>query len=650
MAENGEEKLLAVARHLAKTLGHNESMADDILQILSNFDGRFSREKLFEKIGDADDDPRRYVALEHSLKSLDRQISQYVAADQPIWADSADSSAFLDAIDELIATVREWSHLAGDKTVGACLVRAEDLMQQAMFRVEEEFRSLMERGGESFDVTRSRPESTGNVLFDSEDDEDEDDDEEVIGGGGLDRQIPVAQPITDYDDIVIDALPSGTINDLHEIAKRMVDAGFGKECSHVYSSCRRDFLEESISRLGLQKLSIDDVHKMPWQDLEDEIERWIRAAKVSLRILFPSERRLCDRVFFGFSSSAADLSFMEVCRGSTIQLLNFADAIAIGSRSPERLFKILDVFETLKDLMPKFESVFSDQYCLVLRNEALTIWKRLGEAVRGIFMELENLIRRDPAKAPVPGGGLHPITRYVMNYLRAACRSCPTLEQIFEDNNGVVPPKDYSKLDDHHRGGSSSSSLSVQIAWIMELLESNLEAKSKIYKDPALCSVFMMNNGRYIVQKVKDCELGTLLGDDWIRKHNGKVRQYHVSYQRSSWNKVLGILKVDSALLAPNVAAKSMKDKIKLFNTNFEEICKVQSTWVIFEEQMRDELRISIAKLLLPAYGNFIARFRDVREIGRNVADKRIRYGMEEVEAMVNDLFQGSRGLSGGRK
>ncbi|MQL05446.1 exocyst complex component EXO70, partial [Escherichia coli] len=161
-----------------------------------------------------------------------------------------------------------------------------------------------------------------------------------------------------------------------------------------------------------------------------------------------------------------------------------------------------------------------------LKNEAITIWKRLGEAIRGIFMELENLIRRDPAKAAVPGGGLHPITRYVMNYLRAACRSRLTLEQVFEDYGH--PLKDYPNLDDRV---ASSSSLSVQMDWIMELLESNLEAKSKIYRDSALSYVFLMNNGRYIVQKAKDSELGTLLGDDWIRKHTAKVRQYHVHYQ-----------------------------------------------------------------------------------------------------------------------
>ncbi|KAL5580624.1 hypothetical protein UlMin_013066 [Ulmus minor] len=636
MAQNGEEKLLAMARHIAKTLGRNDNMADDILQIFSNFDGRFSRENLSEKLGE--EDSRACAALDHVLKSLDRQISLYVAADHPIWVDSADSSAFLDAIDRLAATIRDWTPMAGDKNVGVCLLRAEDLQQQAMFRIEEEFRGLMERGGESLELSRGfgNGESAANLSCDSEEEEEE-------GEGDSDDQIPTARPIGDYD-IVIDALPSGIINDLHEMAKRMVPAGFGKECSHVFSSYRREFLEESLSRLGLKKLSIEDVHKMTWQELEDEIERWIKAANVTLRILFPSERRLCDRVFYGFSS-AADLSFMEVCRGSTIQLLNFADAVAIGSRSPERLFKILDVFETLRDLMPEFESVFSDQYCLFLRNEAITIWKRLGEAIRGIFMELENLISRDPAKVPVPGGGLHPITRYVMNYLRAACRSRQTLEQVFDENAAAIPPM-AAKLEDR----ASSSSLSVQMAWIMELLESNLEAKSKIYKDPALCALFMMNNGKYIVQKVKDSELGSLLGDDWIRKHTAKIRQLHVNYQRSSWNKVLGVLKLENNnSVAANFTAKSMKDKLKLFNQYFEEICKNQSNWVIFDQQLREEIKISVINLLLPAYQSFIARFQSIPEIGRNV-EKHIKYGTEEIDARINDLFRGASGSSGGRK
>ncbi|XP_058758455.1 exocyst complex component EXO70B1-like [Vicia villosa] len=228
-------------------------------------------------------------------------------------------------------------------------------------------------------------------------------------------------------------------------------------------------------------------------------------------------------------TSGSDLSFMDVCRESTLQLLNFADAIAIGGRSTERLFRVLNMFETMHNLMPEFKVLLCDQYGVSLRNEVLTIWNRLGKAIRGISMELEHIIRRDPAKVAVPGGGIHPITRYVMNYLSAACWSQKTLEQVFEDY-GVL----------------SSHSLSVQMDWIMELLDSNLEAKSRIYKDPALC------------------------------------------YE-------------NSGSVPPNAIAKSMKEKLKSFNALFDELCRVQSSWFIFDEQLKEEIRISIEKLLLPA-------------------------------------------------
>lgn len=616
MAENGEEKLIAMARHIAKTLGDDENMTEDILKIFSNFDGRL-REKLTEKLSEGD--------VEQTLNAIDRQISQFFTYDAPIWSNSTDSATFLSGIDQLIAAVRDWTPLADDKNISSCLDRAEDLLQQAMYRLQEEFRTLVERGAESFDgSTRSHPDYSDEDDVDDFADEDE-------------NFIPVAQPITDYD-ILIVALPAGTTGDLHQIAKRMVAAGYVKECSHAYSTCRREFLEESFSRLGLQKLSIDDVHRMPWPQLEDEIDKWIKAINVALRILFPSERRMCDRIFSGLSS-ASDLSFMEVCRGSTIQLLNFADAVAIGSRAPERLFRVLDVHETMRDLMPEFDLNFSDQYCMMLKNEALTIWKRLGEAVRGIFMELENLIRRDPAKVAVPGGGLHPITRYVMNYLRAACRSRQTLDQVFEES--VAPPGmslDYRKGDD--QGLASSSSLAVQLVWIMELLESNLEAKAKIYRDPALCSIFLLNNGRYIVTKVKDSELGALLGEDWVRKHTAKVRQYHVTYQRNSWSKVLGVLKVDSNSMSPNRASKNLREKLKLFYSYFCEICNTQSLWVLFDEQLRDEMRASVLNTLSPAYRNFISKLYAAPDIGKN-ADRYIQYSVEDIEAMVNELFQG---------
>jgi len=431
--------------------------------------------------------------------------------------------------------------------------------------------------------------------------------------------------------LMIDALPPDTIENLHKIAKLMVTAGFEKDFSNVYICFRRGCLEESLSRLGFQKLSIEDVKKVSWKDFRDKIERWIKASNVAFKILFPTERRLCDRIFFGFSSTA-DLSFMDVCRESTLQLLKFADAIALGSPSPERLFRVLDVFETMRDLIPEFESFL----CGSLQNEATTIWKRLGEAIRGIFVELENLIRQDPANRPVSGGRVHPIARYMMNYLQIVCRSRQTLELVFDEEYGH-PLKGYTKNEDRV---DSSSSLSVKMGVIMELLEINLEAKSKIYSDPALCYVFLMNNCRYIVQKTKNCELETILGNVLLEKYTAKVWQHHENYQRSSWNKVLDFLKLDNnVIMQPSEVANSMKNNLKSFNVVFGEICRVQSAWALFDEQIKEEIRISSAKTLLPAYGNFIERFQSVPEL-RQHAEEYIKYGTEDIKARLGDLFQ----------
>ncbi|PWA89046.1 Cullin repeat-like-containing domain-containing protein [Artemisia annua] len=561
--QNGEDKLIAVARHIAQTLGHTDNtMTDDILQIFSSFDNRL-REKLTQNITMH----KTNSSLDRTVKNLERRIGSYLVGDDPIWGDHDDAVAFLDAVDELTEVIQEWSDVSDDDKVTSCLDRAEELLRKCCVKLEDEFRVLVDFPG-------------GVDFLES----------------GCD-----------------DAIPASTVRDLGEIAKRMVAAGYGKECSAVYSGFRRGFLEESLARLGFLGLRDND------NDNDVEIEKWTKAINIAVKVFYPSERRICDRVFGSGSGTDAvtDMSFMDVCRVSVLELLNFANGIAMGSRTPERLFKILDVYEVVKELLPEFEVLFSDDYSLFLRNETVSVWKRLGESIRGIFVELENLIKRDPVKAAVPGGGLHPITRYVMNYLRAAC-SRPTLEHVFEDD--------------------VDQSLASSIAWIMEVLESNLESKSKVYRDPALASVFMMNNGRYIVKKVKGDVLGTVLGDDWIRKQTSKVRQYHTNYQRSSWHKLLNTLKLDNNL-ASNVASKSLKDKLKVFNSQFDEICRTQSTWAIFDEQLREELKISVAGNLLPAYRNFLGRFHNLQDIGK-YADKHVKFSIEDVEARIDDLFQ----------
>ncbi|MED6143900.1 hypothetical protein PIB30_010257 [Stylosanthes scabra] len=443
-------------------------------------------------------------------------------------------------------------------------------------------------------------------------------------------------PVVSYD-IKIDSLLAETMIDLHKIAQQTAVAGeFGEEFIKVYASCRREFLEESLMNLGLKKLSTDEVHSMSWENQRDMAERWIKACNVCLKILFAGERRLCERVFSGFLA-AANLSFMDISGETGTWLLDFADAVATAKPAPGRLFMILDMFEALRDMIPEFESLFPDQ----LRNEADTVWKRLGEAIWRNFMELGDVIRHQTPEM-VSSSNIHHLTRYFMNYLLLACDSRQTLEQVFNEHMHLL--KEYPELEPDGRFGSSSSlSMKTVIDWTMEMFECNLEAKSKTFEDLALSHVFLMNNGHYMIQKAENSELGILLGDDWFQKQSEKIKQYHVGYLSSSWDKVFEILKLDgsndSVQTQPNVAAKEMKKKLKMFNMQFENICRVQSSWYV-EEKIREDIMIVLVKTLLPAYGCFIRRFQSVPKLGKN-AKKYVKYGVEDIETKLNDLLRG---------
>ncbi|MCI13468.1 exocyst complex component EXO70B1-like, partial [Trifolium medium] len=154
------------------------------------------------------------------------------------------------------------------------------------------------------------------------------------------------------------------------------------------------------------------------------------------------------------------------------------------------------------------------------------------------------------------------------------------------------------------------SPLGRQILLLMSELEYNLDEKSKLYEDSALQQVFLMNNLYYLVRKVKDSDLRGLLGDDWVRKRRGQVRQYATGYLRASWSKALSCLKDEGIGGSSNNASRvALKERFKNFNACFEEIYRVQTAWKVPDDQLREEMRINISEKVIPAYRSFMGRF-----------------------------------------
>ncbi|KAH9305991.1 hypothetical protein KI387_010395, partial [Taxus chinensis] len=149
--------------------------------------------------------------------------------------------------------------------------------------------------------------------------------------------------------------------------------------------------------------------------------------------------------------------------------------------------------------------------------------------------------------------------------------------------------EEYTKVFD----SGNRSLLSLHLIWVTVILQHNLEGKSKLYKDVSLSHLFMMNNLHYIVQKVKNSDLRALMGDDWLRKHSGKVRQHATNYQRATWIKVLSCLRDEgihvSGSFSSGVSKSALKERFKSFNAAFEDVHRSQAAWIIPDPQLREE-------------------------------------------------------------
>ncbi|CAJ1970679.1 unnamed protein product [Sphenostylis stenocarpa] len=422
------------------------------------------------------------------------------------------------------------------------------------------------------------------------------------------NQIPTKQ-VPDVDvNLVMDALPSGIMKRLQETVKLMMEAGFEEECSDIYCKWRREFVEQCHWALGLQ---------FQEPNMED-VEKWIKTCEVAGKILFPIERRLCDYLFSGFPL-AADASSMKVCKELTICLLSFADT-AIAAWLPNLLLEVVPkMYASLRTLKWDLMSLNLLGNSVLLLDCFEDVTERLV-----ILKNVTNFFHRNNEQAHVAYGGLHLVTKQLMNYI------CQGMIKSASGASGIVPHREVK------------SSYWVLPARMIELFESALEAKSRdYYTDPAMGYVFMMDNLSYIGEKakyVKPYKDGIIFDDGWFQQNTAKVEEYFNLYLKSSWKKILDFLKLETnESVAPGVVEKlETKDKLRLFNLHFEETCNLQSTWIVSDKRLREWMIKSVHSILLPEYGRFYDRFlRDFGECASNY----ILFGIEEIQNCLSNLF-----------
>ncbi|KAG8385000.1 hypothetical protein BUALT_Bualt04G0176600 [Buddleja alternifolia] len=639
--DNGSE--IKAEEELAEIKLEEESspLPPDLNKVSEEIDQYISLLSSTSKNDDQPTQPDLPIFVEQFINLVVAKIDNYDSGDSPVrWSrlTDEDSASFLEAVDRVSSLSNALSQFSSEEKYAYSINSIGGVLQRAMSYVEEEFKSLLEdykiNNSDQSNNTRNDAKLKQSKSSISKEESDQ-------------NPHPESSPAKESN---IPGYSEETLSSLIRLSNFMITGGYETECCQEYFVVRRNALEESIHKLGFEKYSIDDVHKMQWESLEREIEAWIKTFKQCAMVQLSSERKLSGTIFSDHPSISESL-FGSLSHGVLIQLLNFAEAVALTKRAAEKLFKFLDIYEALRDVLSEIDNLFSEEeWVKEIKTEASMIRSLLGETMISIFNEIENSIKSDTGKNTVPGGAVHPLTKYTMNYLEYACEYKETLEQVFREHQKIERADsatgsefDYnSQTQNHNNEKVKQSPLQAQIIKIMDLLDANLEGKAKLYKDHALSSIFMMNNGRYILKKIRGCnEINSLMGDTWYRRKSSDLRQYHKGYQRETWGKLLSCLNPEGLSVNGKVSKPLLKERFKSFNTMFDEIHKTQSNWVVGDEQLQSELRVSISQMVIPAYRSFLGRYSQVFTPGRQT-EKYVKFQPEDIETYIDELFDGN--------
>ncbi|KAE8690790.1 CCHC-type integrase-like protein [Hibiscus syriacus] len=567
--------------------------------------------------------PEIPVIIEPFMKTMDSRITTYERreASAKFGHNQDEDSSFFEAVTQLSKMVHCLDEFTMDSVASGCSNRAGSVLQRAMSMLETEFQALLDIWKRSCHVTimdSKTPKTPKQSVFNSNQPE-------------IETEFPY--------------FPPGSKVVMKEVATVMIFAGHDSKCCVAYMALRLNALHAEFSKQGYENISMEDFQRMEWATQEGGIDNWVRIVKYCMTNLFSFERKLCESIFE--HAPIAQRLFCDLATSLTIKLLNFPNALLlIKQYSTEKLFKFLDIYETLCDLISVIGNDLSAKD-LIPETQC-----RIGEAAVSIFRELEDSIKNDNGKIPVANGAVHPLTRYTMNYLKYACEYKDTLEKIYRQHNETEgPTKQEPKNATEDNGESTNTThFAKELMLVMDLLDTNINMKSKLYRDPSLRYIFLMNNGRYMLQKIKSSnDIYEVMGDEWLRKQSSDLRQYHKNYQRETWGKVLQCMSHEGLQVNGKVSKSTLKERFKSFNAMFDEIHKTQTAWTVSDEQLKSELRVSISAVVIPAYRAFLGRFSSHFNKGKQ-QEKYMKYQPEDIEGLIDELFEGTVASIGRRR
>ncbi|PPR82255.1 hypothetical protein GOBAR_AA38460 [Gossypium barbadense] len=487
------------------------------------------------------------------ITKWDAETSAYARVTSLFHESKREAMQFIKSVNEL----QDIMHLlVSDQDSGSeKFSQAQRLMQIAMKRLQKEFYQILSTNRADLDPesVSTRSSRTSTSMSDYDDDGSPDDEIRTAGDS-----------ITELEDV-----SSTAMSDLKLIADCMIASGYAKEC-------------------------IRDI-------LDLKIKKWLDAEKISFRTLFKGERILCDHVFSS-SDSIKESCFAEISKEGATLLFGFAELVAKAKKSPmEKMFRVLDMYTAISEDWQEIETIFAFESVSAVRLQAINSLVRLSESVLSLLTDFESTIHKDSSKAMTPGGGLHRLTMYSMDYLTLLADYGNILTDIISD----WPPPAKSSLpesffDSPVSEDSPRPAISVRIAWLILVLLCKLDCKSKHYKDVSL-----------------------------------SVRQLAANYERLAWGQVFASLPENPTA---SMTGGKAKERFMKFTSSFEDAYSKQCSCVVPDLKLRDEIKASIETKVVAVYREFYDMHKST--VGEESSEKLfVRFSPEDVGNYLSELF-----------
>lgn len=372
---------------------------------------------------------------------------------------------------------------------------------------------------------------------------------------------------------------------------------------------------------------------MEWESLETAITLWIQHLELALKTVLVSEKKLCNQVLGKIMDGLVwPECFVKIADKIMAVFFRFGEGVARSSKEPHKLFKLLDMFDSLEKLKPDFSETFGGEAGADICTRFRELTKLLVNSSSKVFWEFGLKIEGNSDGFPPPQDGSVPkVVRYTINFLknlaadnyRAPMAMVLRTEQIWKAGIFSKPETDENLLKD-------------AISNVMDALQRNVESKRSRYKDKILPHIFAMNTYWYIYMRTRNTELGDLLGEQYMKtKYKAVAEESAYMYQNQAWGHLVRLLdKEDLKRLQRKEALGSIvRGKMEAFLKGLDEISqRHRGSYSIPDLDLREQIKQSTMKLLVPPYSEFLNTFSAVLQGKQYV---------QQIEGLLGQIFEG---------